>query len=209
LDPGFLEHPRLSPRAVIGPGARFLDEQVSFFLVGCQQPTCMVAVVAGARRRQASSCHSMGYRPCRCGDREPAASVAQFRRGMYAVVAVCDIAAAHAVRTAHALESGAHIVESGAHIVGHFVVLAVKRNFVQPSACGARNPPAKGNPRIQRQSLKKFSFDFRDGCTADTRLSDVVIVSHHKTSLLYRLKPLYPSAPVGLSHINVALGIDG
>src|ERR1700736_398453 len=25
LDPGFLEHPRLSPRAVIGPGARFLD----------------------------------------------------------------------------------------------------------------------------------------------------------------------------------------
>src|SRR6266852_5063677 len=24
LDPGFLEHPRLSPRAVIGPGARFL-----------------------------------------------------------------------------------------------------------------------------------------------------------------------------------------
>ena len=41
-----------------------------------------------------------------------------------------------------------------------------------------------------------------------TRFSDVVIVSHHKTSLLYRLKPLYPSAPVGLSHINVALGID-
>jgi hypothetical protein len=32
LDPGFLEHPRLSPRAVIGPGARVLDEQVSFFL---------------------------------------------------------------------------------------------------------------------------------------------------------------------------------
>ena len=25
LDPGFLEHPRLSPRAVIGPGARFLE----------------------------------------------------------------------------------------------------------------------------------------------------------------------------------------
>ena len=25
LDPGFLEHPRLSPRADIGPGARFLD----------------------------------------------------------------------------------------------------------------------------------------------------------------------------------------
>src|ERR1700719_2026266 len=25
LDPGFLEHPRLSPRAVIGSGARFLD----------------------------------------------------------------------------------------------------------------------------------------------------------------------------------------
>jgi hypothetical protein len=25
LAPGFLEHPRLSPRAVIGPGARFLD----------------------------------------------------------------------------------------------------------------------------------------------------------------------------------------
>jgi hypothetical protein len=25
LDPGFLEHPRLSPRAVIGCGARFLD----------------------------------------------------------------------------------------------------------------------------------------------------------------------------------------
>jgi hypothetical protein len=25
LDPGFLEHLRLSPRAVIGPGARFLE----------------------------------------------------------------------------------------------------------------------------------------------------------------------------------------
>jgi len=25
LDPGFLEHPRLSPRVVIGPGARFLE----------------------------------------------------------------------------------------------------------------------------------------------------------------------------------------
>ena len=25
MDPGFLEHLRLSPRAVIGPGARFLD----------------------------------------------------------------------------------------------------------------------------------------------------------------------------------------
>jgi len=43
---------------------------------------------------------------------------------------------------------------------------------------------------------------------ADTRFSDVVIVSHQKKSLLYRLKPLYPSAPVGLSNINVALGID-
>jgi len=30
LDPGFLEHPRLSPRAVIGPGARFLE----FFFTG-------------------------------------------------------------------------------------------------------------------------------------------------------------------------------
>jgi hypothetical protein len=28
-------------------------------------------------------------------------------------------------------------------------------------------------------------------------------------SLFYRPKPLYPSAPVGLSHINVAFGIDG
>jgi hypothetical protein len=31
LDPGFLEHPRLSPRAVIGPGARFL---ASYYLRG-------------------------------------------------------------------------------------------------------------------------------------------------------------------------------
>jgi hypothetical protein len=30
LDPGFLEHLRLSPRAVIGPGARFLE----FFFTG-------------------------------------------------------------------------------------------------------------------------------------------------------------------------------
>jgi hypothetical protein len=33
LDPGFLEHPRLSPRAVIGPGARFLD----FLFTGAQR----------------------------------------------------------------------------------------------------------------------------------------------------------------------------
>jgi hypothetical protein len=41
VDPGFLEHPRLSPRAVIGPGARFLH-----FLKRGAAKKAIMAVVA-------------------------------------------------------------------------------------------------------------------------------------------------------------------
>ena len=41
-----------------------------------------------------------------------------------------------------------------------------------------------------------------------SRLS-VLVLRYRLVSLFYRFKPLDPSAPVGLSHINVAFGIDG
>ena len=42
MDPGFLEYPRLSPRAVIGPGARFVE-----FYCRSPTPTTLLRVVSG------------------------------------------------------------------------------------------------------------------------------------------------------------------
>ena len=35
------------------------------------------------------------------------------------------------------------------------------------------------------------------------------VLCYKMVYLFYRLKPLYPSAPVGLSYIDISLGIDG
>jgi hypothetical protein len=72
--------------------------------------------------------------------------------------------------------------------------------------CGERRngpKPASRNAEKQPATQDKFpGMVAPPPASAPARVLDYILVS-----LFFRLEPLYPSASVGLSHINVALGI--
>jgi hypothetical protein len=84
------------------------------------------------------------------------------------------------------------------------------------------DPPAKPQSSTGAVTHRQAGPDFESKFFRFSRMDGAPILSieasagsspaahiRAASSLLYRLKPLYPSAPVGLSHVNVALGIDG